>query len=112
MKDLTSEAAEAVMGASGRCCRSSVPSRPNLLAERIQRYAWDHSCLRLSVFTNLLDRGHDIGVGSAAVTTAAQAKTAQQGADVRFVAGGTALLDLIVQSFALQEQYRAIHTYL
>src|SRR4029453_8941756 len=30
-----------------------------------------------------------------AVTTAAQAKTAQQGADVRFVAGGTTLLDLM-----------------
>ena len=32
---------------------------------------------------------------AAAVATAAQAKTAQQGADVRFVAGGTTLLDLI-----------------
>jgi xanthine dehydrogenase YagS FAD-binding subunit len=32
---------------------------------------------------------------SAAVTTAAQAKTAQQGADVRFVGGGTTLLDLM-----------------
>lgn len=32
---------------------------------------------------------------SAAVATAAQAKTAQQGADVRFVAGGTTLLDLM-----------------
>src|SRR3981081_810753 len=32
---------------------------------------------------------------AAAVTTAAQAKTAQQGADVRFVAGGTTLLDLM-----------------
>src|SRR6267378_5123386 len=31
----------------------------------------------------------------AAVTTAAQAKTAQQGADVRFVAGGTTLIDLM-----------------
>jgi xanthine dehydrogenase YagS FAD-binding subunit len=31
----------------------------------------------------------------AAVATAAQAKTAQQGADVRFVAGGTTLLDLM-----------------
>src|SRR5437763_2034728 len=31
----------------------------------------------------------------AAVVTAAQAKTAQQGADVRFVAGGTTLLDLM-----------------
>src|ERR1700752_5269058 len=30
-----------------------------------------------------------------AVATAAQAKTAQQGADVRFVAGGTTLLDLM-----------------
>jgi xanthine dehydrogenase YagS FAD-binding subunit len=32
---------------------------------------------------------------TAAVVTAAQAKTAQQGADVRFVAGGTTLLDLM-----------------
>jgi xanthine dehydrogenase YagS FAD-binding subunit len=32
---------------------------------------------------------------SAAVATAAQAKTTQQGADVRFVAGGTTLLDLM-----------------
>src|ERR1700674_1396644 len=32
---------------------------------------------------------------AAAVTTAAQAKTAQQGADVRFLAGGTTLLDLM-----------------
>ena len=32
---------------------------------------------------------------AAAVTTAAQAKTAQQGADVRFLAGGTTLVDLM-----------------
>src|SRR5438094_9649817 len=32
---------------------------------------------------------------AAAVATAARAKTAQQGADVRFVAGGTTLLDLM-----------------
>src|SRR5262249_44219952 len=32
---------------------------------------------------------------AAAIATAAQAKTAQQGADVRFVAGGTTLLDLM-----------------
>src|SRR3989475_3377749 len=32
---------------------------------------------------------------AAAVATAAQAKPAQQGADVRFVAGGTTLLDLM-----------------
>src|SRR5205823_4217847 len=32
---------------------------------------------------------------AAAVTTAAQAKTAQQGADVRFIAGGTTLMDLM-----------------
>ena len=32
---------------------------------------------------------------AAAVTIAAQAKTAQQGADIRFVAGGTTLLDLM-----------------
>jgi xanthine dehydrogenase YagS FAD-binding subunit len=32
---------------------------------------------------------------TAAVTTAAQAKTAQQGADIRFVAGGTTLIDLM-----------------
>ena len=32
---------------------------------------------------------------AAAVATAAQAKTAQQGADVRFLAGGTTLLDLM-----------------
>jgi xanthine dehydrogenase YagS FAD-binding subunit len=32
---------------------------------------------------------------AAAVATAAQAKTAQQGADVRFVAGGTTLVDLM-----------------
>src|SRR5947199_3542332 len=32
---------------------------------------------------------------ASAVTTAAQAKTAQQGADVRFIAGGTTLLDLM-----------------
>ena len=32
---------------------------------------------------------------TAAVATAAEAKTAQQGADVRFVAGGTTLLDLM-----------------
>src|SRR5688500_17068113 len=32
---------------------------------------------------------------SAAVAAAAQAKTAQQGADVRFVAGGTTLIDLM-----------------
>ncbi len=31
---------------------------------------------------------------AAAIATAAQAKTAQQGADVRFVAGGTTLVDL------------------
>ena len=30
-----------------------------------------------------------------AVTTAAQSKTAQQGADVRFLAGGTTLIDLM-----------------
>src|SRR5436853_5251738 len=32
---------------------------------------------------------------AAAVSSAAHAKTAQQGADVRFVAGGTTLLDLM-----------------
>src|SRR4026209_25098 len=32
---------------------------------------------------------------AAAIATAAQAKTAQQGADVRFLAGGTTLLDLM-----------------
>jgi xanthine dehydrogenase YagS FAD-binding subunit len=32
---------------------------------------------------------------AAAITTAAQAKTAQQGADVRFLAGGTTLIDLM-----------------
>jgi xanthine dehydrogenase YagS FAD-binding subunit len=32
---------------------------------------------------------------AAAVSTAAQAKTAQQGADIRFLAGGTTLLDLM-----------------
>ena len=32
---------------------------------------------------------------AAAVATAAQAKTAQQGADVRFLAGGTTLIDLM-----------------
>src|SRR5438128_8674834 len=32
---------------------------------------------------------------AAAVAAAAQAKTAQQGADVRFVAGGTTLIDLM-----------------
>src|ERR1700728_986695 len=32
---------------------------------------------------------------AAAIATAGQAKTAQQGADVRFVAGGTTLLDLM-----------------
>src|ERR671923_2607572 len=32
---------------------------------------------------------------AAAIATAAQAKTAQQGADVRFVAGGTTLVDLM-----------------
>src|SRR6476619_4809856 len=32
---------------------------------------------------------------TAAIATAAQSKTAQQGADVRFVAGGTTLLDLM-----------------
>src|SRR5207245_2276029 len=32
---------------------------------------------------------------AAAIATAAQAKTAQQGADVRFVAGGTTLIDLM-----------------
>ena len=32
---------------------------------------------------------------TAAVATAAEAKTAQQGADVRFVAGGTTLIDLM-----------------
>src|SRR5256885_5581741 len=32
---------------------------------------------------------------AAAVATAARAKTAQQGADVRFVAGGTTLIDLM-----------------
>jgi xanthine dehydrogenase YagS FAD-binding subunit len=32
---------------------------------------------------------------TAAVATAAQAKTAQQGADVRFIAGGTTLIDLM-----------------
>src|SRR2546422_3621181 len=32
---------------------------------------------------------------AAAIATAAQAKTAQQGADVRFIAGGTTLIDLM-----------------
>src|SRR5437667_4018276 len=32
---------------------------------------------------------------AAAITTAAQAKTAQQGAEVRYIAGGTTLLDLM-----------------
>src|SRR6202163_2554354 len=32
---------------------------------------------------------------ASAIATAAQTKTAQQGADVRFVAGGTTLLDLM-----------------
>src|SRR5437667_9258055 len=32
---------------------------------------------------------------AAAIATAAQARTAQQGADVRFVAGGTTLVDLM-----------------
>ena len=36
-----------------------------------------------------------------AVATAAQAKTAQQGAEVRFVAGGTTLLDCIRETVAL-----------
>src|SRR5205809_5322719 len=31
----------------------------------------------------------------AAIATSAQAKTAQQGADVRFIAGGTTLIDLM-----------------
>src|SRR3989442_7545410 len=31
----------------------------------------------------------------AAITTAAQAKTAQEGAEVRYIAGGTTLLDLM-----------------
>ena len=33
-----------------------------------------------------------------AVATAAQAKTAQQGADIRFIAGGTTLIDLMIGS--------------
>ena len=33
----------------------------------------------------------------AAVASAAEAKTAQQGADVRFIAGGTTLVDLMKQ---------------
>src|SRR5260370_42493261 len=37
-------------------------------------------------------RPNDAG---AAIATAAQGKTAQEGADVRFVAGGTTLLDLM-----------------
>src|SRR2546427_10860950 len=32
---------------------------------------------------------------AAAITTAAQAKTAHQGAEVRYIAGGTTLLDLM-----------------
>jgi len=32
---------------------------------------------------------------AAAITTAAQAKTAQQGVDVKFLAGGTTLIDLM-----------------
>src|SRR5438132_2865893 len=32
---------------------------------------------------------------AAAITTAAQAKTAQQGAEVRYIAGGTTLIDLM-----------------
>src|ERR671935_622103 len=32
---------------------------------------------------------------AAAIATAARAKTAQQGADVRFIAGGTTLIDLM-----------------
>src|SRR5688572_4835690 len=35
------------------------------------------------------------GDSAAAIATAAQARTAQQGADVRFVAGGTTLIDLM-----------------
>src|SRR2546430_14251286 len=35
---------------------------------------------------------------AAAVAAAAQAKTAQQGADVRFLAGGTTLIDLMKRS--------------
>jgi len=35
------------------------------------------------------------GDSAAAIATAAQAKTAQQGADVRFLAGGTTLIDLM-----------------
>ena len=38
---------------------------------------------------------------AAAVATAAQAKTAQQGADVRFIAGGTTLLDCLRETLAL-----------
>ena len=37
----------------------------------------------------------------AAIATAARAKTAQQGADVRFVAGGTTLLDCLRETVAL-----------
>ena len=35
------------------------------------------------------------GDSAAAIATAAQARTAQQGADVRFLAGGTTLIDLM-----------------
>ena len=41
---------------------------------------------------------------AAAVAAAARAKTAQQGADVRFVAGGTTLLDLM--NFPASERHR------
>ena len=40
-------------------------------------------------------RIHSAADAAAAIAAAAQAKTAQQGADVRFIAGGTTLIDLM-----------------
>src|SRR6266581_3974516 len=46
---------------------------------------------------------------AAAIATAARAKTAQQGADVRFVAGGTTLLDLMKLNVEMPARVIDIH---
>src|ERR1700739_4232140 len=46
------------------------------------------SCMHIFEFTRPQN-------AASAISTAAQAKTAQQGADVRFLAGGTTLIDLM-----------------
>ena len=72
---------------SGNICRCG--AYPNIVAA-IQNCARKGQGQRMKIFN--LTRANDTAQAIAAV---AQAKTAQQGADIRFIAGGTTLVDLM-----------------